>query len=128
MSFLVFTIERATRRQASGAYTPARSIVHIGIQMEIFFTVDLYPISKQLRVEVFNKRGKVCTYCRSVRADTIDHIVPLSRGGHNVIQNLVPACRQCNSSKGDLLLTEWKPNEYELCPDNCHKHNHLGEI
>ena len=42
-----------------------------------------------------------CAYCG--RADlllTIDHKVPLSRGGKHVIGNVVPACGPCNSSKG----------------------------
>jgi 5-methylcytosine-specific restriction endonuclease McrA len=39
---------------------------------------------------------------------TIDHIVPLARGGTNYEGNLTPACRPCNSSKGTLLLVEWR--------------------
>jgi hypothetical protein len=41
-------------------------------------------------------------------ADTLDHVVPLVRGGTNYEGNLVPACRKCNSSKAAWLLTEWK--------------------
>lgn len=32
---------------------------------------------------------------------TIDHVIPLSRGGPNTINNIVPACQSCNSKKGD---------------------------
>ena len=42
-----------------------------------------------------------------VFADTLDHVTPLSKGGAHVIENLVPACRPCNSSKGDKLLADW---------------------
>ena len=52
-------------------------------------------------------QGKGCTYCNQACA-TVDHIVPLNRGGDNQKQNLTPACRSCNSSKGDRLLSEWK--------------------
>ena len=50
-----------------------------------------------------------CVYCGAL-ATTIDHIRPLARGGHEVEANLVPACRSCNSSKSDRLLTEWRPD------------------
>ena len=40
---------------------------------------------------------------------SIDHVVPLSRGGKHEIENLLPACRSCNSSKGAKLLEEWLP-------------------
>lgn len=44
-----------------------------------------------------------CGYCGcDIRADPCkDHIVALSRGGRNDIDNLLPACRGCNSSKRD---------------------------
>jgi 5-methylcytosine-specific restriction endonuclease McrA len=44
-----------------------------------------------------------CAYCYkpfSVEELTIDHMIPLSRGGTNTIDNLVPACISCNSRKG----------------------------
>ena len=46
-----------------------------------------------------------CTYCGSpaTRGNdlTIDHVVPLSRGGTNRRDNLTVACRRCNSRKRD---------------------------
>lgn len=53
-------------------------------------------------------QGQGCAYCDQA-CETVDHIVPLNRGGDNQKQNLTPACRSCNSSKGDRLLSEWKP-------------------
>ena len=49
-----------------------------------------------------------CVYC-GMEARTVDHIVPLSRGGHEAEYNLVSACGSCNSSKNSKLLTEWDP-------------------
>lgn len=48
-----------------------------------------------------------CTYCRrrDVRL-TRDHIVPISRGGYDVTDNLADACKPCNHFKGDRLLSE----------------------
>ncbi|WP_344825813.1 HNH endonuclease [Actinocorallia longicatena] len=49
-------------------------------------------------------RGR-CGYCgRS--GDSIDHIVPVSRGGASSWENTVLACRKCNHKKADHLLAE----------------------
>jgi 5-methylcytosine-specific restriction endonuclease McrA len=48
-----------------------------------------------------------CSYCFNL-ADTIDHIVPLTRGGTHFEENLFPCCRACNSSKANKLISEWK--------------------
>lgn len=53
------------------------------------------------------RQGRRCTYCDDL-ADTIDHVVPLVRGGTNYEGNLVPACRRCNSAKQARLLAEWR--------------------
>jgi len=42
-----------------------------------------------------------CVYCGEKRKLTMDHIIPLSKGGHHVKENIVPACLSCNSKKGD---------------------------
>lgn len=52
-------------------------------------------------------RGR-CAYCGNESVLTVDHVVPLSRGGTNYIGNLLPACQSCNSSKHNLFLVEWR--------------------
>ena len=52
----------------------------------------------------------VCYYCRrqvGVRALTMDHLVPLGRGGRSVRGNVVPACKACNTNKKSLVPLEW---------------------
>ena len=52
-----------------------------------------------------------CSYCgcRLTRNNrSVDHIVPLNKGGEHTVDNLAPACRSCNSSKQDKLLSEWQ--------------------
>lgn len=52
----------------------------------------------------------VCHYCnRKVGRDylTMDHIVPVSRGGKSKKGNIVPACKECNTKKKYLLPIEW---------------------
>jgi 5-methylcytosine-specific restriction endonuclease McrA len=51
-----------------------------------------------------------CYYCRrqvGVGALTMDHIVPLGRGGRSVRGNVVPACKECNTRKKSLVPVEW---------------------
>jgi hypothetical protein len=43
-----------------------------------------------------------------VRAEVVDHVVPLEQGGANDISNLVPACRSCNASKRDRTPEQWR--------------------
>lgn len=56
--------------------------------------------------QVIKEYGTMCVYCGIVEADTIDHVIPLSRGGTNELSNLRPACRECNMAKGNRLPTE----------------------
>jgi 5-methylcytosine-specific restriction endonuclease McrA len=53
----------------------------------------------------------ICYYCQENvgRASlTMDHVVPLSRGGKSRKGNLVPACKACNNKKKYLLPIEWE--------------------
>lgn len=53
-------------------------------------------------------RQKCCAYCKKPftkkRPSTIDHVIPLSRGGQHTISNLVLACKSCNSHKWAHLI------------------------
>jgi 5-methylcytosine-specific restriction endonuclease McrA len=46
-----------------------------------------------------------CYYCRRRKADTVDHVVEVDRGGTSELENMVPCCRTCNSRKGQDYLT-----------------------
>jgi 5-methylcytosine-specific restriction endonuclease McrA len=53
----------------------------------------------------------VCHYCNSKVGKaslTMDHVVPLSRGGKSRKGNIVPACKECNNKKKYLLPIEWE--------------------
>jgi 5-methylcytosine-specific restriction endonuclease McrA len=52
-----------------------------------------------------------CHYCeKSVppKELTLDHLVPLARGGRSSKGNCVPACKDCNNRKRNLLPLEWE--------------------
>ncbi|MDY7101377.1 MAG: HNH endonuclease [Actinomycetota bacterium] len=57
------------------------------------------------RRAVFHRDDHRCQYCGRA-AESIDHVVPRSRGGQHEWENVVAACRRCNLAKGDRLLTE----------------------
>jgi 5-methylcytosine-specific restriction endonuclease McrA len=57
------------------------------------------------RRTVFARDDGACQYCGSA-ADSVDHIVPRSRGGAHTWDNVVAACRRCNGRKRDRLLAE----------------------
>lgn len=54
---------------------------------------------------IFARDGGRCAYCQGP-AETIDHVVPRSRGGQHTWDNVVAACARCNHRKGDRTLAE----------------------
>lgn len=62
------------------------------------------PFSKK---NILVRDGFKCAYCGSKsRGLTIDHIVPVSRGGKSNFENCVAACKECNSKKGNQTASE----------------------
>lgn len=49
-----------------------------------------------------------CAYCGESGLLTMDHVVPISRGGRHSIGNVVPACGPCNFGKHTSLAIEWR--------------------
>jgi 5-methylcytosine-specific restriction enzyme A len=45
---------------------------------------------------------------------TMDHVIPLSRGGRSTKDNLVPSCKECNTKKKSSLPVEWEEYMDEL--------------
>lgn len=57
------------------------------------------------RRAVFARDGNRCQYCGAT-AENIDHVVPRSKGGTHTWDNVVAACRPCNTRKEDRFLHE----------------------
>jgi 5-methylcytosine-specific restriction endonuclease McrA len=57
------------------------------------------------RRAVFARDGHRCQYCGSA-AENIDHVIPKSKGGTHTWENVVAACRPCNTRKEDRYLHE----------------------
>lgn len=64
-------------------------------------------VSSQDISRLKSRFGGLCAYCGGGGKMTIDHVVPLSRGGSHAIGNLLPACQPCNFSKHTKFLYEW---------------------
>lgn len=70
--------------------------------------------ARELRQSQWWKRRRssgICHYCGRhypPRELTMDHVVPLIRGGKTVKSNVVPCCRECNAQKRYLLPVEWQ--------------------
>lgn len=65
-------------------------------------------------ITLLKKYNNRCYYCgvkmtkkEGPRQRTRDHLIPLSRGGTDTLENIVPACRSCNSKKGTKTLEEF---------------------
>lgn len=53
----------------------------------------------------------LCHYCGqnvAFKDITMDHLVPLARGGRSTKDNLVPSCKACNNLKKNMLPLEWE--------------------
>lgn len=61
--------------------------------------------AEQVRAR-FSMFGNRCAYCGGA-AESIDHVIPLARGGSNWPANLRPCCSMCNSAKRDRPLAEF---------------------
>lgn len=63
-----------------------------------------HAIRKAIRQEVWSRDGGRCVECGSDQDLHIDHIIPLSRGGSDTLENLQILCARCNLSKGNRRI------------------------
>ena len=72
------------------------------------FLEDLCPKlrDRRWRKSLHEFTGKRCIYCGE-NSESIDHVLPRSKGGLSITENCVPACLSCNGSKTDNNAFEW---------------------
>lgn len=70
----------------------------------------------RFRRRIFEAWASQCAYCADP-ADTLDHVLPRSRGGLTVAANLIPACRRCNGAKSSTDWREWFRAQAWHCPE-----------
>src|SRR5258705_2206708 len=73
------------------------------VRLRTFVSVPFRRRVAVSRRAVMARDGGLCQYCGS-RADSIDHVVPRSKGGTHTWDNVVAACRPCNVRKRDRWL------------------------
>src|SRR5579863_1476300 len=73
------------------------------------------------RAALMRRDAYMCAYCGAA-ADTIDHVVPRSRGGAHAWENCVASCTKCNHRKADRLIEElgWTLRWDPLAPRGTH--------
>ena len=87
-------------------HSPRRSFPEPSvIRLQHFVKVPYQTRMALNRRAVFARDGYRCQYCGAA-AENIDHVVPRSRGGTHTWDNVVAACRPCNTAKEDHLLHE----------------------
>ena len=79
-----------------------------GTRPNAIFLEDLCPKLqlRQWRRSLHHLTEHRCIYCGD-RSESIDHVLPKSRGGPSVTENCVPACLACNGRKGDTDAFSW---------------------
>lgn len=94
------------------------------IALKDYISPSRYPAFT--RFNVFLRDSFSCQYCGTQHPTqdlTFDHVIPRACGGFTNWENVVAACRSCNTRKGSLMLNEcgmslhrkpWRPTSYEL--------------
>lgn len=59
---------------------------------------------RKIREFIFNRDGNICLNCGTDKDLSIDHILPIKKGGDNIISNLQTLCKRCNSKKSTKYL------------------------
>lgn len=74
------------------------------LRLKVYVNVPRRPIPRWSRRGVFARDGHRCAYCgRQLKRGelTVDHVIPVSRGGRSTWGNTVTACAACNGRKGN---------------------------
>lgn len=73
------------------------------------------------RAALMRRDNYLCAYCGS-KAETIDHVIPRSRGGAHAWENCVASCMRCNHRKADRLIEElgWMLRSNPSVPRGAH--------
>ncbi len=77
-------------------------------------TMSIGPLADDERLKMILPQA--CCYCGSRMHLSVDHLIPTKRGGANTGDNLVWACRSCNSSKCARDALEWLAERNQFPP------------
>ncbi|MFN6548127.1 HNH endonuclease [Mycolicibacterium nivoides] len=111
----VYVIERHS--PAVHIHSPSTIVeLPVSVALREYVHIPYRPGNRVTRQGVLARDGFTCAYCGG-RADTIDHVIPRSRGGQDSWENCVAACAPCNGRKDNRTPGEagmrllWEPYE-----------------
>lgn len=104
--------EGVMRSERAAVRVPA--VVRLNRFVKVPFRANV-PITRK---GVLARDGGRCVYCGSP-ATSLDHVVPKSRGGQHVWENVVAACGRCNHAKADRQLPDlgWRLRAVPRAPN-----------
>lgn len=91
-----------------------------GLAIWDYRLLDTEPIPDSLRFRVLKEAKGRCALCGATKNETpldVDHIIPRSKGGKTVYENLQVLCSKCNRSKGNKDQTDFRgeiANKFEV--------------
>ena len=99
---LVTSVDGKQLRSPSKTF-PWPSVIRLLEFVKIPFRKKKIPITKK---NILLRDGYECCFCAKRRADSVDHLIPKSRGGENSWMNLVASCKPCNVKKNNRTPKE----------------------
>jgi 5-methylcytosine-specific restriction endonuclease McrA len=123
----VISMERAVTLVVLGQATTVQDTGgEIRSQYQTFPEPSVIVLKRMIKVErskkvplsrkaLFARDNNECAFCKHGKAETIDHVLPRSKGGLHEWKNVVAACARCNHYKADRTPAEagmkmrWKP-------------------
>jgi 5-methylcytosine-specific restriction endonuclease McrA len=110
-------IERRSREKHRARYRPMKAA-----QQQVRYRLKNNNKYRILEKELRRLYHNPCHICGSREDQSVDHIIPLSKGGRHSIGNMMTLCRSCNASKSNNYLFEWKLKKTK------HHINHYGAL
>lgn len=80
-----------------------------------------HAVRKAYRRRVFNKQNGRCSMCGdkiSFLHFTVDHVIPVSKGGKNILDNMEAMCETCNRMKDDILKQDFLKHIEKIYKNN----------
>ncbi|PPS43534.1 HNH endonuclease [Chroococcidiopsis sp. TS-821] len=81
-------------------------VVPAYIRLTVTSVERIWKVPPVNRREVLRRDNYTCQYCGSHKHLTLDHVIPVSRGGLHTWDNVVTACERCNQRKSDRTPIE----------------------
>lgn len=106
-------IEEALIKRAKGykyIETTKEILENSGAQRKRHKSKGFYDLTEDDWIAAKKYFNNECAYCGAKTKLTKDHFIPLIKGGKFRMDNIVPCCQKCNSSKKDLDFKEWYRN------------------